>query len=120
MKYIVHFPHGKSITLESGDMPAFRHGDPKAPAKPTRIAQIAKAAEERRRMYDLHREELCGDEALPPGVRCTVSHLNSKTCRWPIGDVGHPDFHFCGAEPEAGESYCAKHCRVAYPAGVKR
>ena len=35
-------------------------------------------------------------------------------CRWPIGDPGDPNFHFCTATAEPGRSYCARHCEVAY------
>lgn len=35
-------------------------------------------------------------------------------CQWPIGDPRERGFHFCGAEAEAGRSYCAEHCAQAY------
>jgi hypothetical protein len=31
-------------------------------------------------------------------------------CRWPIGEVGAPDFHFCNAKRRKG-SYCAEHAK---------
>lgn len=50
---------------------------------------------------------------MPDGGRLTVLHLSDKTCRWPIGDVGSPDFCFCGNRPETGPPYCDYHTRVA-------
>lgn len=35
-------------------------------------------------------------------------------CRWPIGDPSSPTFRFCGAGQMGHESYCARHCRLAY------
>lgn len=38
-----------------------------------------------------------------------------KECKWPIGDVGKPNFHFCCAEAIPGRSpYCAEHTKIAY------
>ena len=54
------------------------------------------------------------------GIR-TVMDLTRDTCRWPVGDVGDPDFFFCGIEPLTGLPYCAYHSRVAYqPANWRR
>ena len=44
----------------------------------------------------------------------TLTDLSSQTCRWPIGDPKHDDFHFCGATGGPGKSYCAEHCAAAY------
>jgi GcrA cell cycle regulator len=38
----------------------------------------------------------------------------SKTCMWPVGDPKQSDFHFCGAQAEAGRPYCSQHCAAAY------
>lgn len=35
-------------------------------------------------------------------------------CQWPIGDPREEGFHFCGATPEPGRSYCTEHCAQAY------
>lgn len=37
-----------------------------------------------------------------------------RTCQWPFGDPGEPDFHFCGEKAETGRPYCEKHCARAY------
>jgi hypothetical protein len=52
--------------------------------------------------------------ALDDGNFATVLTINDRMCRWPIGDPGNQDFHFCGHKPRAGSPYCAAHCSVAY------
>lgn len=42
------------------------------------------------------------------GAAAAVLALNSKTCRWPIGDVQSPDFRFCLA-PTHEHRYCPQH-----------
>ena len=41
-------------------------------------------------------------------------HLKIKGCRWPFGDPGTDEFHFCGARQEIGKPYCTDHCMLAY------
>ncbi|MDB9761817.1 GcrA family cell cycle regulator [Alphaproteobacteria bacterium] len=41
-------------------------------------------------------------------------HLKIKGCRWPFGDPGTDEFHFCGAKQELGKPYCLDHCMLAY------
>lgn len=57
---------------------------------------------------------------IPPSQRCTLEQLNKKKCKWPVGDVGHPDFFFCGGRASEGEPYCAYHCRIAYTPTASR
>jgi len=42
-----------------------------------------------------------------------VIALAPEACRWPCGDPGHPDFHFCG-DPVAKRPYCERHRALAY------
>ena len=35
-------------------------------------------------------------------------------CRWPIGDPGEPEFHFCGRKSCGTLPYCEHHARMAY------
>jgi GcrA cell cycle regulator len=46
--------------------------------------------------------------------RKTVTTLEPRDCRWPIGDPRHDDFHFCGAPQMPGQSYCNDHVRLAF------
>lgn len=54
--------------------------------------------------------------------RVSMMALNSRSCRWPIGDPRDGDFGFCGCPIDTpGLSYCPEHMRVAYqPAGRSR
>jgi hypothetical protein len=53
----------------------------------------------------------------------TVATLEHNDCRWPIGDPGKADFHFCGAAKLSGHPYCKLHWRLAFhsarPRGVR-
>ncbi len=51
---------------------------------------------------------------IPLNQRKTLLQLNEKTCRWPIGDPGSPDFYFCGGDTVNELPYCSHHSRVAY------
>lgn len=53
------------------------------------------------------------------GARITVATLESGMCRWPIGDPGDDDFHFCAAPQQDGKPYCSHHCDRAYNASSK-
>jgi len=47
----------------------------------------------------------------------TLFELTNDSCRWPFGDPGTSDFHFCGAKGadlEQGMPYCARHAKHAY------
>ena len=52
--------------------------------------------------------------------KTSLLDLNEKTCKWPIGHPGEPDFHFCGAQANPGFPYCVQHCGVAYQAQLPR
>ncbi len=71
------------------------------------------------------------EEAIAPGERVTIltrdakgqlvanDRLTSRCCRWPIGDPGHADFHFCGQwnvmRPDGSlASYCEAHLKRAH------
>ena len=43
-----------------------------------------------------------------------IFHLKIKGCRWPFGDPGTDEFHFCGAKQVIGKPYCIDHCLLAY------
>ncbi|MGD9868234.1 MAG: GcrA family cell cycle regulator [Hyphomicrobiales bacterium] len=51
---------------------------------------------------------------IPVAERATILTLKECMCRWPIGDPGEADFHFCGREAASGAPYCEHHSRVAY------
>src|SRR5258705_13496673 len=39
----------------------------------------------------------------------TTLTLNSRTCKWPIGDPTDRNFHYCGRRPESGRPYFDAH-----------
>lgn len=51
---------------------------------------------------------------IPPEQRKGVLDLKDHDCRWPIGDPGTPEFHFCGHPKHAAFVYCEFHARKAY------
>ncbi|WP_371348742.1 GcrA family cell cycle regulator [Ancylobacter sp. IITR112] len=53
-------------------------------------------------------------KVIPMGERCTILDLTEFTCRWPVGDPGKGDFHYCGSRSKTGLPYCAYHARIAY------
>jgi GcrA cell cycle regulator len=53
-------------------------------------------------------------------TKTSLLDLNEKTCKWPIGHPGEPDFHFCGKASNPGFPYCVDHCGVAYQAQLPR
>lgn len=58
---------------------------------------------------------------IPLAERKTIQTLVECSCRWPIGDPQHPDFHFCGKTKVPGLPYCEHHARRAYqPPDAKR
>jgi GcrA cell cycle regulator len=61
-----------------------------------------------------HIDDPLADADIPLSQRRSLLELDRRTCRWPIGNPGSPDFLFCGAEPRKGKPYCAAHCARAY------
>jgi GcrA cell cycle regulator len=41
-----------------------------------------------------------------------VFALKPNSCRYPIGDVGHEGFRFCGEPKQDASSYCAEHHKL--------
>jgi GcrA cell cycle regulator len=65
--------------------------------------------------------DLSEDLVVPEKDRRTVETLMDADCRWPFGDVGKKDFHFCGKKKVNGLPYCEFHARRAYvPSPVSR
>jgi GcrA cell cycle regulator len=58
---------------------------------------------------------------IPLEERASILSLKETSCRWPIGDPQHDDFHFCGKSRLDGLSYCEFHSRRAFqPAQSRR
>lgn len=52
--------------------------------------------------------------APSPVVRAFPRLGSARSCCWPIGEPGQPDFRFCTAEAAPGKPYCGQHAAVAY------
>lgn len=50
----------------------------------------------------------------------SIQELKEDTCRWPVGDPLHDDFHFCGRSALDAQPYCEYHCGVAFQAPSDR
>ena len=58
---------------------------------------------------------------IPVAERKSIQSLVESSCRWPIGDPQHEDFHFCGHDKMTGLPYCEFHARRAFqPAQPRR
>lgn len=58
---------------------------------------------------------------IPLEERASILSLKESSCRWPIGDPQHEDFHFCGRGKMDGLPYCEFHARRAFqPAQSRR
>jgi GcrA cell cycle regulator len=51
---------------------------------------------------------------IPLHERASILTLKEAMCRWPIGDPGEPEFHFCGRKSCGTLPYCEHHARMAY------
>lgn len=56
------------------------------------------------------------EEAIQAGgaLVVTMENVSNLTCRYPIGDVGAADFHFCGVTPKPGRPYCLAHEKLCH------
>jgi len=51
---------------------------------------------------------------LPEAKFVTTATLTNRTCKWPIGDPGDPDFHYCGDQTVPASPYCERHDERGY------
>jgi len=50
----------------------------------------------------------------PATVVRPFPRLSNRSCCWPLGEPGTPEFRFCAAEAMTGKPYCADHAAIAY------
>ncbi|HWL80257.1 MAG TPA: GcrA family cell cycle regulator [Roseomonas sp.] len=50
----------------------------------------------------------------PTAVVRPFQRSGARSCCWPIGEPGTPEFRFCTAEAIPGKPYCPEHASVAY------
>jgi GcrA cell cycle regulator len=74
---------------------------PVAPVAPRAVAPVAVQAPAMR--------------AVPtPAVVRPFQRNSGRSCCWPIGEPGTPEFRFCTAESFNGKPYCLEHASIAY------
>ena len=95
-----------------------RRAQPHAPRKPRQthsyVGALALKAEASLAPVAVMRPR--HDVVVPIAKRLTIEKLTEHTCKWPIGDPGLEDFHFCGHDSLDGLPYCEYHAGVAYQA----
>ncbi|KQT88123.1 GcrA family cell cycle regulator [Aurantimonas sp. Leaf443] len=55
-----------------------------------------------------------GGSVVPIARRLSLTQLNERTCKWPVGDPLRSDFHFCGHRSKDTSPYCDYHARIAF------
>lgn len=54
------------------------------------------------------------DVVVPISHKVSLLALNDSMCKWPEGDPGTENFHFCGHRNWNSLPYCEYHARLAY------
>lgn len=94
--------------------PRPRISAPRRPAKP-RFAAIGSVA--MRPSFQLEAEPYVSayeELDIPEKERKSLLDLSEASCRWPIGDPQHAEFHFCNRSKVTGLPYCEFHSRRAF------
>ncbi|VVT32815.1 GcrA family cell cycle regulator [Rhizobium sp. EC-SD404] len=60
------------------------------------------------------------DVVVPIAKRLALTDLTERTCKWPLGDPMHEDFHFCGHDSGDNTPYCKYHARLAFQVSGER
>lgn len=60
------------------------------------------------------------DVVVPISRHLTLLQLTERTCKWPVGDPLHDDFHFCGHESGESSPYCSYHSKLAFQPTTER
>ncbi|MFT8246134.1 GcrA family cell cycle regulator [Roseomonas sp. BN140053] len=59
-------------------------------------------------------ERPAAPRAAPAPVVRSFQRMGGRSCCWPLGEPGTPEFRFCTAEAAGGRPYCAEHASIAY------
>ncbi len=60
------------------------------------------------------------DIVVPISLNVSLLSLTEAMCKWPSGDPGTDDFHFCGHKSWNNLPYCEYHSRIAYQPAERR
>jgi GcrA cell cycle regulator len=110
----LHLPARPSPIKRTGPRPAvYRPATPRQPSAP----RAPQAPREPRAPSQSAQTSAAALRALanqPSAKRLPMMALSASTCRWPIGDPGDNEFHFCGERSLDGKPYCSAHASIAY------
>ena len=88
------------------------------PAATPRRPVAAPAPAPVREAAPLRRLETPAPVAVAPVPQAMVvrpfPRASARSCCWPLGEPGTPDFRFCTGNAMTGKPYCAEHASVAY------
>ena len=103
-----------SSSIKRQRKPRVAQSAPRRPSRPMSIGNNALKPE--LEYYPRTQPRVFESVVVPIAKRLTIEKLTEHTCKWPIGDPGEEDFHFCGHDSLEGMPYCQYHARVAYQA----
>jgi len=110
----LHLPARPSPIKRTGPRPqVYRQAAPRQPSVP----RAPQAPREPRVAAQAQQTSAAALRALanqPSAKRLPMMALSASTCRWPIGDPGDAEFHFCGERSLDGKPYCSSHASIAY------
>ena len=110
----LHLPARPSPIKRTGPRPTvYRPATPRQPSAP----RAPQAPREPRAPSQSAQTSAAALRALanqPSAKRMPMMALSASTCRWPIGDPGDNEFHFCGERSLDGKPYCSAHASIAY------
>ena len=113
----LHLPARPSPIKRTGPRPQiFRQTAASRPSQPS-APRLPQAPREPRIPTAAQQTSAAALKALanqPSAKRLPMMALSASTCRWPIGDPGDTEFHFCGERSLDGKPYCSAHASIAY------
>jgi len=112
----LHLPARPSPIKRTGPRPQIFRQTAQRPAGHG-MPRVAQAPREPRQPSVAAQTSAAALKALanqPSAKRLPMMALSASTCRWPIGDPGDAEFHFCGERAIEGKPYCTAHASIAY------
>jgi GcrA cell cycle regulator len=109
---------GRATTSRSSAPRVRRTHVPRAPRQ-AQVIYATRGATALQPRYEEEAEVLIAPQPvqeliIPMHERASILTLREGMCRWPIGDPGEEEFHFCGRKSSTGVPYCEHHSRMAY------
>ena len=85
-------------------------------ARRVRAKQIRAAEAKQQKPTPIFVPDMIIERPLPASIVATKSFddLERDDCKFPVGEVGMPNFGFCGAPQAPGQPYCLRCCQIAF------